>query len=326
QGYGVFVEVGPNAALVGMGKRCVPEAGLTWLASLKRGQGEWETLLGSVGALYVQGVPLDWVGFDRDYGRRRVVLPNYPFERQRCWLETASPVVGKEEEPSRAQVIQTTSHTGAREIGREEEEIDRLKEEARMLESPMVTARESTRLQALLSKLQEMTGPLLHIEPAKVDVDARFLEMGADSLVLIEAVRTIEETFGITLTIQQLFEDVTNLADLAAYLDRMLPPDVIVTGPAERKVEPAAPIPLAAPVPVVSPLPNGQEQVQAAISASALEQLFAQQLQIMSQQLELLRTGNGSWQSGSSGDGNSHRSSDHHPIAADGSELVEIEL
>jgi acyl transferase domain-containing protein len=55
---------------------------------LEKGRGEWETLLSSVATLYTQGVDLNWTGFDRDYTRRRVALPTYPFERARYWPES----------------------------------------------------------------------------------------------------------------------------------------------------------------------------------------------------------------------------------------------
>ena len=32
---------------------------------------------------------MDWVEFDRNYARRRISLPTYPFERERCWLPTS---------------------------------------------------------------------------------------------------------------------------------------------------------------------------------------------------------------------------------------------
>jgi iturin family lipopeptide synthetase A len=176
-----------------------------------------------------------------------------------------------------------------------------------------------TRREALVAKLRTMTGPLLHVPPAQIDVDARFLEMGADSLVLIEAVRTIEETFGITLTIQQLFEDVTSLADLAAYLDRMLPPDVIVAEPAAPPTELAAPD-RALPAPPIFSLPKTSELLETAQPMTALEQLFTQQLQIIAQQLELLK-GNHPLQPFSPIDQNGH---DPAPTAT--GEFVEIEL
>jgi myxalamid-type polyketide synthase MxaE and MxaD len=44
-------------------------------------------MLESLGRLYEAGAEVDWAGFDRDYRRRRVWLPTYPFERQRHWPE-----------------------------------------------------------------------------------------------------------------------------------------------------------------------------------------------------------------------------------------------
>jgi acyl transferase domain-containing protein/acyl-CoA synthetase (AMP-forming)/AMP-acid ligase II/acyl carrier protein len=82
----IFVEIGPGTTLVGMGRRCIREAA-TWLHSLKQGQSDWRILLGSVAELFLRGREVDWEGFDRDYPRRKVSLPTYPFERRRYWVE-----------------------------------------------------------------------------------------------------------------------------------------------------------------------------------------------------------------------------------------------
>ncbi|NEQ81594.1 MAG: type I polyketide synthase, partial [Moorea sp. SIO2I5] len=90
EGYEVFLEVGPKPILLGMGQLCLPENVGVWLPSLRPGKPEWQQMLESLGHLYLQGVPVDWQGFDRDYSRRKVLLPNYPFQRQRYWLELDS--------------------------------------------------------------------------------------------------------------------------------------------------------------------------------------------------------------------------------------------
>ena len=46
-------------------------------------------LLTQVGKLWLAGVTLDWQGFSAHEERRRVVLPTYPFERQRYWIAPA---------------------------------------------------------------------------------------------------------------------------------------------------------------------------------------------------------------------------------------------
>jgi acyl transferase domain-containing protein/acyl carrier protein len=86
-----LLEIGPKPTLLGMGKQCLSEAEvdkLVWLASLRPGQSDWQQLLQSLGQLYVQGVAIDWKGFDQDYSRKRVALPTYPFQEQRYWVES----------------------------------------------------------------------------------------------------------------------------------------------------------------------------------------------------------------------------------------------
>jgi acyl transferase domain-containing protein/acyl carrier protein len=90
QGYELFVEIGPNPVLLGMGRKCFPEGTGVWLPSLQKGYSDWQQLLQSLGELYVRGVEVDWCGFDRNYSRRRLQLPTYPFERSRYWIDRKS--------------------------------------------------------------------------------------------------------------------------------------------------------------------------------------------------------------------------------------------
>ncbi len=47
----------------------------------------WESLLQNVATLYCSGTLLDWHGFDKDYHRKKLVLPTYPFQRKSYWIE-----------------------------------------------------------------------------------------------------------------------------------------------------------------------------------------------------------------------------------------------
>ena len=90
QGYELFLEIGPNPVLLGMGRRCLPKGTGIWLPSLRKGRDDWKQMLESLGELYVRGVDGDWAGFDQDYSRRRMSLPTYPFERKRYWISPRS--------------------------------------------------------------------------------------------------------------------------------------------------------------------------------------------------------------------------------------------
>jgi microcystin synthetase protein McyG len=86
RGCDVFIEAGPGRTLLGLGRCCVPDAKVLWLASLKPEGGDWQQLLRSLGQLYMRGCPVDWWVFDRDYARARVDLPTYPWQRTSHWL------------------------------------------------------------------------------------------------------------------------------------------------------------------------------------------------------------------------------------------------
>ncbi|WP_413160372.1 SDR family oxidoreductase [Capilliphycus salinus ALCB114379] len=95
QGYRIFIEMGPSSTLLNMGQRCLTASDGLWLSSLKRGQCDWFPLLESLGQLHVEGIEINWRMLDKDYQRRQVSLPSYPFERQRFQLEllTENPAV-----------------------------------------------------------------------------------------------------------------------------------------------------------------------------------------------------------------------------------------
>ncbi len=83
----VFIEIGPNPTLLSMGQRCLPENTGTWLPSLRQGKDDWQILLESLAQLYTLGADIDWKNFDQDYARHKLVLPTYPFQRERYWVK-----------------------------------------------------------------------------------------------------------------------------------------------------------------------------------------------------------------------------------------------
>ncbi|MBI2893618.1 MAG: SDR family NAD(P)-dependent oxidoreductase [Deltaproteobacteria bacterium] len=87
RGFDVFVEIGPGATLLGMGRRCLPEDRGVWLPSLRKGQDDRERVSTTLGALWGLGAPVDWTAVEGGRPHRRLSLPTYPFERQRSWLD-----------------------------------------------------------------------------------------------------------------------------------------------------------------------------------------------------------------------------------------------
>ena len=89
QGYRVFLEIGPSPILVGLGSQCVPQGQSLWLPSLRQDRKDWEQVLDTLAALYVNGVNIEWSSLEKNYPRRPLALPTYPFQREPCGMDLA---------------------------------------------------------------------------------------------------------------------------------------------------------------------------------------------------------------------------------------------
>lgn len=168
------------------------------------------------------------------------------------------------------------------------------------------TELKTTRLDSIGSTLLSLVAKLLHIEVNKVDVSATFLELGIDSLLLLEAMRNIQNTFGVQVEAQQFFEELETIDALATYIKQNVSfetsqrnsktnyLDSISITPADLESSKTPPqltqttvlnLPVA-----VTPnkvMNRANENVE---PETNVERIIEHQLQLMSQQLELLRT------------------------------------
>ena len=80
-----FIEIGPSPTLTGMAKRFIDKG--VWLPSLRNKKDDFDQLFSSLAELYTQGYEPSWQGVDKDYKRSRLVLPTYPFQRKRYWMD-----------------------------------------------------------------------------------------------------------------------------------------------------------------------------------------------------------------------------------------------
>jgi len=86
EGCEVFLELGPEPHLSGMGRKCLEGGNHSWIWSLKKGRGDVASLYDAVGKLYLKGVNPQWSAL-QDGPSKKVSLPTYPFEREKFWVE-----------------------------------------------------------------------------------------------------------------------------------------------------------------------------------------------------------------------------------------------
>jgi myxalamid-type polyketide synthase MxaE and MxaD len=94
-GHDIFLEISPHPILLSSIQQEFRHANKEGaiLPSLRREEDEYTVMLGSLGALYTLGYPMEW---NRIYpeGGRCVQLPFYPWQRERCWLDKPAGDIG----------------------------------------------------------------------------------------------------------------------------------------------------------------------------------------------------------------------------------------
>ena len=87
--HATWLELGPHPALSASISTCAAQTGseVTVLASLRRKEDESATMLSALGRLYALGHAIRWEALSVP-GRRLLPLPKYPWQRERCWLES----------------------------------------------------------------------------------------------------------------------------------------------------------------------------------------------------------------------------------------------
>ncbi len=132
-----------------------------------------------------------------------------------------------------------------------------------------------SRTDRLLRELTVLLSDQSGVPADNIAPDATFLDLGFDSLFLTQAGTAIGRKFGVKITFRTLLEDAPTPASLAVLLDQKLPPGAALPVPITSLV-PASALPIALP---------------AAAPADSLEQIISRQLQLMAEQLALLRGG-----------------------------------
>ncbi|KVA17134.1 hybrid non-ribosomal peptide synthetase/type I polyketide synthase [Burkholderia ubonensis] len=256
-GFNLLVEIGPKPVLVNLARACcAPDAGIQFLG-LQRPQVEQQALVEALSSLYAHGVDVDWASTETP-ALTRVALPSYPFQRSRTWFQKAD-----------TSMTQTSA-------------------------LPIAATPTQNRSGEVLEWLRGKIGELIQADPSTINIDLPFLEMGADSIVLIEAIRHIEKQYGVKLVMRRFFEDLATVQALAEYVADNLPAEAApATEAAEPSAAAAAPLLTAVPVPLAA-APAAPAEWVAVEGGSTVERVLREQnqllSQVMSQQMELLRT------------------------------------
>jgi acyl carrier protein len=115
---------------------------------------------------------------------------------------------------------------------------------------------------------------------AAVEEPTPFIDMGADSLMMINMLRELEAEFGVRVAMRELFEDADTPARLADLIVARSTPGE----PAPSQPAPASPQPAPAPPIAAAPEPAAATAVEApTVAVTEAIEALARQLQAMAQ-------------------------------------------
>ncbi len=271
----VLVEVGPGTALSTNARRhFADDRSAEVISSLPHETDQrsaLESVLVATGRMWTAGVKVDWCALHSGNQRRRVPLPTYPFERKRCWIDPPAQVAGATAVPAPEPAAEVAAPPA---------------DEAAAPQSPIPKppSEQTSRKQRIIAKLRTMMMEASGVEFRDSDLGATFLEMGLDSLLLTQVASSLQAAFGVPIKFRQLLENLVSINALSDYLDKELAPNAMpaeAAGPtvAETQVQQTKPVTLQLPAGAVS------------LSDGSTNQVFLQQLQLMSRQLEMLGYG-----------------------------------
>ena len=271
----IMLEVGPAETLVPLIRQTAgpgpgAPAALSSLGSARDNTPDDKAVLSALGSLWTLGANPDWNAFHAGYRRRRVLLPTYPFERHRHWVDApaskpAQPQLAAAATPPLPSFDQIQASVPPAEV--------------LIMATPASAAPNDTMLTELKALITDLSGT----ELSDAEPDASFLELGFDSLFLTQLTQGIQSKFRVKLTFRQIMESYPTLGSLAAHLDSTVAPELRaapVAAPAPVQAVQAAPvqaaptqIAAAAPIPLSAPMAFAP----ALASAGSYEALFAGQ-------------------------------------------------
>lgn len=173
------------------------------------------SLLSSVGEIWRMGGNVSWEKFYKGRNPSRVPLPTYPFERQNYWIDA---ITHKQKAipKSRAAAVANGASPVMQGVAPQHP-----KETAANNVIPTNGTAANTVTEKVRQLLFDLSGQRLD----GVTMSKSFLDLGFDSLQLMQLSQLVQKRFSITIGFRQFFEEFTTPAQLADHLQQKAKPE-----------------------------------------------------------------------------------------------------
>jgi amino acid adenylation domain-containing protein len=200
----VLLEVGAGHTLTTLIKRHPAKAAtqkvLNSVRHPQEKQSDLAFLYNTLGQLWLTGVKVDWWGFYHNQKYYRLPLPTYPFERQRYWIEPPKKYSNE--------LLKTASSPKLDNF--QLENLSTLHSRPNLPNSYVAPRNE------LEEKIADIWQELLGIK--LIGIHDNFFELGGDSLIGVQFISRLQNTFFVELSVASLF-DFPTIADISLKLE-----------------------------------------------------------------------------------------------------------
>jgi acyl transferase domain-containing protein len=234
----IFLEVGPGQALSRLARQQakgnLARVFLNAFAAPEEPDcGMCETL----GRLWLAGASIDWNRLHAEDGRRRVPLPQYPFERQRYWIEperqSSEPVHAPGAAAGASADLENGNGIEAHALSATHSDTapTQVLHDRPQLKNPYVPP--ATEIEKTIA---EFCRHALGIK--EVGIDDNFFELGGDSLTALRVIADVRRQFGLQISTVSIYEKLT-VRHLAQSISSgtMLKPAAETPGPDNMRME-----------------------------------------------------------------------------------------
>lgn len=210
---------------------------------------------------YVSGEDIKWQ--EQYYNKhKKISLPAYPFEKKRCWIAIPNNKT-KKEYLTQSKKIQCME---------QKEENMNIKQEQTNKSKNNV-----------LDELRDFVGGLFDADKSDINSDLDYFELGIDSISIIQLKQQVKNAYKIEITADQLYGDTNTLRKLSEYIQQRLPEPIEEIEPTKYSIENKSS------EVIRENKIEADTNIQLGESNSEVERIINSQLEIMRQQLELLR-------------------------------------
>jgi acyl transferase domain-containing protein len=157
-------------------------------------------LMKVIGELWMHGIYINWQAFYSTEKRKKILLPSYPFERQRYWINKNSPQVRIYNDRSPELNESRSDHLKKLNVGP-------------LTESIVVPENEHS------SKIRNLIATALGCTPGSIGEAVQFLHLGMDSLLMRQFSQQIKVEFNVSVSVRQLMREYSTIQTLTTFIN-----------------------------------------------------------------------------------------------------------